>query len=499
MPVAMHRPMIRHLALTAILLAAPAHAQTARGEDNRLRLDPGIDRRATARERRAIEGTEPPDGIAPDRITIDGRDYTVGNTLDDLGRALYLSVDRKAWGDVRRFLPAYLALAGHDPMLVAWARGGLARGDGRLAEAERQYRALLAIQPDFLPGRLELGRVLFEDRKDRDALTLFRAIRADLAAQGEQAAGVRGTVDTFLAVLDRRRGWQGMIAVGPGYSSNLNQTSASQTCLLVGADGACLIDRTLPPAIAAAGINVEGSASRRVPLKGHGGMLARAFVYGDTWPGHGAFNQATLTAQVGYDHQTARRSLTLSPTIDVASFGRNLLYTAPGLRGEAVFTPSPATALRLEVARRRFDYRGTGFDDLDGPLTEANVTGWLSALPGWTLFGGVDAGDKRADDGANAWRHFGGRLGVAHGFSDWADVTLIASARRRDHRAYSELLDAVRRDRETNLTAVVRVPRLGFAGLTPNILLQHNRVKSNVDWLHSFRRTAASIRLEHAF
>lgn len=491
--------LMRHAALPLILTlvmsasAAPASAQSARSEDNRLRLDPGVDRRTTSQEREAIKAAEP-----PDRIAIDGQVYTVGNNPGDLGRALYLSVARKNWADVRRFLPRYRALTGHYPMLVAWARGGLARSDGRLGEAERQYRILLAIQPDFLPGRLELGRVLFENRKDREAQRVFRAIRDELAEQGEQAAGVRRTVDTFLAVLDRRGGWQGMIAAGPGYSSNLNQTSASQTCLLIGADGVCLIDRTLPPAIASVGVNIEGSLSRRIALKGQGGLLARAFVYGDIWPGHGAFDQATLTAQIGYDHQTARRSLTLSPTIDLASLGNRLLYTAPGLRAEAMVTPSPDTALRLEVARRVFDYRRS-FADLDGALTEASLTGWLSRPRGWTMFAGVEAGDKQAGARANAYRHVGARLGVVHGFADWAELTLIGSVRQRDYRAYSELLEAVRHDRETNLTAVLRLPKLRLAGLTPNILLQHNRVKSNVDWLYSFHRTAASIRLEHAF
>jgi len=492
-PIPMRHAPICFLTLALLPLAAPAAAQSARSDDTRLRLDPGIDRRATPQEREAMDGAEP-----PDRITIDGQVYTVGNTPDDLGRALYLSVARKNWVDVRRFLPRYLALPRHDPMLVAWARGGLARSEGRLGEAERQYRALLAIQPDFLPGRLELGRVLFENRKDREARRLFRAVRGDLAGQGEQAVGVRRTVDTFLAVLDRRGGWQGMIAAGPGYSSNLNQSSASRTCLLRGEDGLCLIDRTLPPAIASVGLNIEGSVSRRIALKGQGGLLARAFVYGDVWPGQGAFDQATLSVQIGYDHQTARRSLTLSPTIDLASYGQRLLYTAPGLRAEAMITPSPDTALRLEIARRAFDYR-RGFDDLDGALTEASVTGWLSRPHGWTLFSGVEAGDKRADARANAYRHFGARLGVVHGFADWAELTLIGSVRQRDYRAYSELLEAVRHDRETNLTAVLRLPRLRLAGLTPNILLQHNRVKSNVDWLYSYRRDAASIRLEHAF
>ena len=390
----MRRTPIPHLlTLAALLLASPAVAQSARSDDNRLRLDPGIDRRTTAQEREAIAGTEP-----PDRITIDGQVYTVGNNPDDLGWALYLSVARKNWTDVRRFLPRYRALARPDPMLVAWAMGGLARSEGRLGEAERRYRALLAIQPDFLPGRLELGRVLFEDRKDREAKRLFRAISDALAGQGERAAGVRKTVDTFLSVLDRRGGWQGMIAIGPGYSSNLNQTSASQTCLLTGEDGLCLIERTLPPAIASVGLNVEGNVSRRIALDGHGGLLARAFVYGDLWPGHGAFHQATLSAQIGYDHQTARRSLTLSPTFDLSSFGNWLLFTAPGLRAEAMLTPSSSTALRLEVARRVFHYR-RDFADLDGPLTEASLTGWLSRPSGWTLFGGVEAGDK----GGGGW------------------------------------------------------------------------------------------------
>ncbi|MEJ8630377.1 hypothetical protein P0F65_12025 [Sphingomonas sp. I4] len=60
----------------SLVLAPPVAAQSARSDDNRLRLDPGIDRRTTPQERAAIEHTEP-----VDRITIDGQVYTVGNTL----------------------------------------------------------------------------------------------------------------------------------------------------------------------------------------------------------------------------------------------------------------------------------------------------------------------------------------------------------------------------------------------------------------------------------
>ena len=45
-------------------------------------------------------------------------------------------------------------------MLVAYAEGGLARAVGDFDEAEARYRTLLDLQDDFLPGQLELARVL---------------------------------------------------------------------------------------------------------------------------------------------------------------------------------------------------------------------------------------------------------------------------------------------------------------------------------------------------
>lgn len=91
----------------------------------------------------------------------------MGNNLDELGRAVYLSIERQQWPQARHYFGRYTALAGHDPMLTAYANGGLARADGDLDRAERYYRELLAIQPDFLPGRMELARVQLENRKAR--------------------------------------------------------------------------------------------------------------------------------------------------------------------------------------------------------------------------------------------------------------------------------------------------------------------------------------------
>ena len=491
-------PLLRLAGLLLLAGGGAAHAQTAGSEDTRLRLDQGIERRSAEREARLIEAAGELDA-PPISIEIDGTTYAVGNDVDQMGQALYVAVARHQWADVRRFLKPYLAFADHDPLLVLYAEGALARQAGDLRAAEAHYRALLGLRADFLPARLELARVLFEDRQDREALRAFRDARAIVEAEGEKGAGVRKTIDGFIAALAQRRGWHGSLAIGPGYSSNLNQSSAGYTCLLADDDGTCLIDRTMPAPIGAAGVNFEATLGRRVPLGGHSGIMGRALLYGDVYARHSDFSQATLSTQIGYDRRAARSSVTLSPTFDLGSLGSGLLYRAWGVRAEATVDLSAKLALRLEASRKDFDYRQSGYRDHDGPLTEAYLTGWYAPAAGWTLFGGPDFSDKNTRDPVNAYRQYGVRGGVARQFGTAANLLLLASSRRRDYDAYSELLEAKRRDREQNYTAILKLPALAFAGLTPSLLVQHNRVESNVDWLYSYRRTAGSVRLEHAF
>ncbi|TGX48757.1 DUF560 domain-containing protein [Sphingomonas gei] len=482
----------------AAAVCAPADAQTVGGQDTRLRLDQGIDRRSADREARLLDDADDL-SAPPTSIEINGTTYTVSNDVNEMGQALYVSVMRRVWPDVRRFLKAYLALEAHDPMLVLYAKGALARQAGDLRAAEGHYRAIVDIRADFVPGQLELARILFENRKDRDALRAFRQTRAVLAAQGDQAAGVVRTVDDFLRALEQRRGWQGYFAIGPGYSSNLNQSSAGYACLLAADDGTCLIDRTMPAPIKSAGINFEGTINRRVPLGGNSGISGRALVFGDIYPGNGDFSQATLTTQLGYDYRTAKASLTLSPTFDLGTFGPEVLYGATGFRAEAMYTLSRALAVRIEASRKTLRYRQAAYAVHDGGLTEAYLTGWYALPKGWTLFGGPDFLDKNADDPADGYRQYGARVGLNKQFGAAINVLLIASYRVRDQDAYSALLEAKRRDREQNYTAILKIPALKFAKLMPSLLVQHNRVNSNVGWLYSYRRTTASMRLEYAF
>ena len=268
----------RWLAVPCCALLALGLAGEARGAgeaDTRLRLEREFEQEGRAREDRLLEDAEALNG-PPAELESDGQPDTVGDNVHDVGRALYLSIQRQDWPGAARFLEVYLRFEDRDPMLVAYAEGGLARAVGDFDEAEARYRALLDLQGDFLPGQLELARVLFEHRKDQEARRAFERLRARLKAQGEQAAGVLRTVEAFLGALRERRGPRGALALGPGYNNNLNQSSASRTCLRAAPNGVCLLERTIPAPIAALGLNIEGRAGMRAPLVGHHGLSLRA-------------------------------------------------------------------------------------------------------------------------------------------------------------------------------------------------------------------------------
>ena len=384
-------------------------------------------------------------------------------------------------------------------MLVAYAEGGLARAAGDLDEAEARYRDLLELQGDFLPGQLELARVLFEHRKDKAARRAFERLRARLKAQGAQAAGVLRTVEAFLGALRARRGPRGALALGPGYNNNLNQSSASRTCLLAAPNGVCLLERTMPAPIAALGLNIEGRAGLRRPLVGHHGLSLRAVAYGDIYPDHHRFSQVTLNTQLGYDHQSARNTLSLAPTFDAVLSGSDLFHTAVGVRAAWTHLFSGHTGATVEARWRDISHRPAAFRFDDGLSSEVFLTGWRTGSNGWTLIGGADFSDKRAAEQPVAWRQVGLRAGVSKAFGEQLDVFLLASARYRRYGGFNALLDARRRDVTQNYTLILGRPAWRMAGLTPELRLDYTRAQSTVDWLYSYDRLAVSLRVKYEF
>jgi len=485
------------LVLAASLPAFPVVAQER--DDTRRMLDQSVERHALQRERELLKDELDDDGPRP-TLDIEGKSYTVERSASDLGRALYLSIQQKRWDAAQRFLAEYLTLADHDPLLLHYAQGALARRDGRYADAERHYRALLALKPDFLPGRLELARVLFEDQQDREAGELFDAIAAAVDAGDPRTAGVRKSVQAFQRALASRRAWSGAFAFGPTWNDNLNRSSASRTCLLADSSGFCYIDRQLPAAIGAGGVDYDASLDKRLPLRGHHGLYLRSLLFGNGYRGHSAYNELTTTTQAGYSYRSGRHGISLAPAFEYYAWGNDALYAAWGVHGEWNWTLSPSSLLKLEADYKDMRYRRQDYArNYDGGLRSAYATYFRSLGARWTVFGGIDVVASDARQAANGYLQRGARLGASLQWPAGFVGSAFASYRRRDYDAYSAVLGARRRDDEQNYTVVLKAPRLAFAGFTPLLTLRHNRVHSNVDWLYGYDKNAISLKLERVF
>ncbi|WP_417578686.1 surface lipoprotein assembly modifier [Nitrincola sp.] len=477
-----------------LLLAMPLAAQDA---DVQLRLQQSLDQQAETLERRLLADEDYQPAGQP-QLIIEGRAYPVGDNVDDLGRALYVALQQRQWSAVVYFLPRYAALADADPMLLAFAQGSLARAQGDLRGAEAFFRQLLVLQPGFLPGQLELARVLFENHKNREAYQRFEQISAQLDPLDTRQTGVRRTVASFLQALDQRHAWQGSVALGPIWNDNLNQSSGSRTCLLE-QGGICYYERKVPDAVAATGVDYELSLNRQFSLSGHHGMYVRALWYGQSYEDTREYNESTLNLQLGYRYQNQRDQFRLAPLVEFTAQGDQLLHDAWGLQAEWLHHLTPRRVFKLEGSSRVLDYKDSRFDRYKGPSHALYATLWQVLPNDWTLFGGLDWQYRDADDDTLAYKQPGVRIGGAAPLSPHLHTTLLLSHRERRHQAFSAVLGERREDDEQSLTLILRAPTLQIAGFEPVLTLRHRKTRSNVDWLYSHDRNQVSLKLERRF
>lgn len=88
------------------------------------------------------------------KINFDGKEYQVSNTLNEMGMAIYIALNRGQYDDVERLLSYYQQLSGYDVLLVEFAKAQMARANHDYAQAIFHYQTILALKPDFCVSSL---------------------------------------------------------------------------------------------------------------------------------------------------------------------------------------------------------------------------------------------------------------------------------------------------------------------------------------------------------
>lgn len=480
------------LGIFLMAVNAPVHAD----EDTSRRLRQSL-QYATELKAQAALIPDPSLSLDDESIVINGQLLSIAANVNDMGKALYLVLNHQLWADVTRLLPKYQALTGHDIALVWFAEAALARAKGDYAKAISGYRRLLRQQPDFLRVQLELGRTLFENHQDTEAAALFSQAQLPV-----DAPGLKDNVAGYLDALAVRDAWHGSVAIGPVYNSNLNQTTASITYLpQYDEEGRHIgdIQRKIPGPIAAQGMAYEASLSKQKNLVGHHGLMMRGVLYGNEYRHEPSYSDSTTSVYGGYQYRSAQTTLSLAPLLEFNWQDHKALYKGLGGKLEWQYGLSPKALLNVDVERKRLRYHNADYTHNDGWQSSLFVTAIYALPKNWLMFGGLDWVRKNAAEGVNAYHQQGARLGLAKAFDIGVETVFFAAWRHKQYDAYSQVLEAKRSDHEQTYTAVIKLPKLSFVGLTPSLLFRHNRVSSNVDWLYTYQKNEFSLKLEKYF
>ncbi|MDO1510326.1 MULTISPECIES: surface lipoprotein assembly modifier [unclassified Neisseria] len=410
---------------------------------------------------------------------------------EDVGERLFIAVNHSNWPEVRKLLAEYRRQSEYDPDIALFAQAALARADGNWNAAKRDYETLLKRQPDFLRGRLDFARLLYEGRLNREATSEFVKLQQEPLPEA-----VKENIASFQEALKERESWQGSVSIGAIWNDNINEGSNGYVCRLE-IDGECFDSASGEPSIEAGGMKYEAAAVRRWQVTGHHGVFVRGLGYGRVYRNHTPYNEHTASISTGYQFENARHTLAVAPLFEWNSKGNKTNNRAYGVRGEWNMDLDN-WSWNTEAEWKHLDYANKE-TLLDGSLVSVYNT--LSYIPRGDLmvYVGLDWQQRKTKDDTDSYRQTSARVGMAKLFSAGFDTSLNATFSHRSHKAENAILEKRRRENEQTYFLNVGADRWKIAGMKPVLTLKHRRINSNIDWLYNSKQNEVSISLTKNF
>lgn len=430
------------------------------------------------------------------KINFDGKEYQVSNTLNEMGVAIYIALNRGQYDDVERLLSYYQQLSGYDVLLVEFAKAQMARANHDYAQAIFHYQTILALKPDFLRVELELARTYFEDQQNNEASSQFKRVLEKYQQQLPQS--VLATISQFITELSKRNSWSGSFSVGYGYNSNINQVPGDkrQRCYRNAVQqfcyGAGLADKGTK-------FIYDGDIKRTFSLYQHHSLLFKAYTYGNKYDGAAEYNENTSHIRVYYQYQDAKKSFAIGPISEFKWVGERRHYYGVGVGMEAEYRFLPQFSLSTVIDHQKINYRSP-YQSQDGNKSQAYITGIYALSSDAVIFGGVDSGYVNKVYDSDSYKQYGIRGGIFKDVSQYYHLLGIASYKQTRFNAPQYALGSQNRmDDEQLYLAKLSLPKYSIATMTPSISYRYRVNKSNIDALYSYQQSEIEIRLEKRF
>lgn len=372
-------------------------------------------------------------------------------------------------------------------------------------EADNPSRAIfalqrvLAVQPDNLRAKAELGRALFAVGDFVAARKLLLEVKA-----GGAPEAVVGNIDKLLQATDvieteTRSSWGGFIEAGAGHDDNANSATANSSIFVP------VYGPSTPVTLLPAGVKIGGTyASLLASLYGRHSIDPRWSVFGTVNAAMQAYNgdanqfngsQIGVNAGVGY--RVERNEFLLSALAISALIKSQAVRNQAGLAAEWVYRVNAFSQFGVYGQATRLSYPQQSIRDVDRYVLGVNFSRQTGS--GLQYSAGAYVGEENEQGAGVPWQ--GHKLaGIRAGFTQplSANVSWFAQAgyeKRRFGGVDPQFL-VVREDWQGNLNlGVVWFPVKSWR-ITPQVLLTNTQ--SNIV-INDYRRTVFSLTARYQF
>ncbi len=429
-------------------------------------------------------------------INFDGKKYTINNNVNEMGTAIYIALNRQQYADVIRLLPHYEKLQQHDPLLVKFSQAEIAKAEQNYSAAIKYYQDILAINPDFLRIELELARVYFIDKQNKESLDKFN--QALNKYQKKLPTNVLNTISQFTSALDKRTRWSGSFSLGYGYNTNLNQVPGdgrqschrnSQSLFCYGAKNKVQDYKFV----------YDGNIARTFPIIRHQSLQFKAYTYGYKYDTEATYNENTTNLRLFYQYSDVKKSFSFGPIIELKFVGDKNRYhgIGAGIDSEYLFTPQ--FSLNMNIDYQNINYRSP-YESNDGNKTNIYLTGIYAISPDMILFGGFDTSLVNKKYSSDSYKQYGIRGGIFKDYNnDYNFLGMLSYKKTKFNDIEYSLSENIRNDDEQLYLAKLSSPKYSVMTFTPSLSYKYRINKSSTDALYSYKQNEVEFKLEKRF
>lgn len=365
--------------------------------------------------------------------------------------------------------------------------GLIAMAESKYAVAARQFRHMLAANPEAVRVRLELGRTLFLANQFQESERQFL-----LAGAGHLPPEVRENVDDFLGLIRLRKQFAWTFSLATEVDSNRNGGPASDSVTLFG-----LPFQLSPGTRASPGVGaVVDAGAEWTNNPGHvlrwrvGGVFHRA-QYQPT-----RYDDMTLGGYFGPRLTVGHWDLGVTGTITRRWYGDRVYDDSRSGAADVTWFATRQFGLGAELG---FSYQRYAVDPVEsGPARDATVS--VFWVPGPTSVLRGTASLQRQQAGDPAYASHGVRFGLAY-MREFPGGLTLTVAPEWTRIGYDDVLypfGVLRTDHQLSAEASLTHRGLVWHGLVPRITVAETINASTVE-LYRFHRTRIGLGVTRAF